>query len=273
MADMHSSLRHPRMAAADSSGTDGLPIREIHVSDLREALRLGWTDFLAQPSHLLFIALIYPVAGIVLARLTVSYNLFPLLFPLLSGFALVGPFAAIGLYEISRRRERGMDTGWSKALEVLRSPAIGSIAGLGLLLCGLFALWLFSAWAIYGWLMGPAAPDSTGAFLTTLFTTVNGWTLIVLGNALGLLFAIAAFSLTVVAFPLMLDRHVGLATAVRTSVAAVEASPRVMMYWGLAIAGLLVLGTLPVLVGLVVVMPVLGHASWHLYRRVVPRER
>ncbi len=269
MADTH--IHHPPMAANDAAPTDALPVNEIGIADIKNALRQGYSDFMAQPSHLLFIALIYPIAGVLLARLTVSYNIFPLLFPLASGFALLGPFAAIGLYEISRRRELGMDISWKHALDVLHSPGIGQIALLGALLTGAFLTWLFSAWIIYRWLMGDVPLDSFESFATPLLTTVNGWTLIILGNALGLLFAITVFSITVVSFPLMLDRHVDMATAVRTSIAAVEKNPRVMMYWGLTITALLVLGSLPVLVGLVIVMPVLGHASWHIYRKVVPR--
>lgn len=269
MADTH--LHHDHVAANDAAPPDALPVSEIGIADIKDALKQGYSDFMAQPSHLLFIALIYPIAGILLARLTVSYNIFPLLFPLASGFALLGPFAAIGLYEISRRRELGMDTSWKYALDVLHSPGIGQIALLGALLTGAFLTWLFSAWIIYRWLMGDVPLDSFESFATPLLTTVNGWTLIILGNSLGLLFAIVVFSISVVSFPLMLDRHVDMATAVRTSVAAVEKNPRVMMYWGLTITALLVLGSLPVLVGLIIVMPVLGHASWHVYRKVVPR--
>ncbi len=244
-------------------------IRTITTRDLLEALRRGWEDFLAQPSHLVFIAVIYPVAGILLAQLTVSYNIFPLLFPLLSGFALIGPFAAIGLYEISRRREKGLDSSWVHAFEVLRSPSIRQILMLGAMLTGLFLAWLFSAWLLYRGILGLPADVSTADFLRAVFTTADGWIMIVIGNALGLLFAILAFSISVVSFPLIIDRHVDAPTAIRTSIAAVEANPRVMMYWGLMVTGLLVLGCLPVLVGLVVVMPVLGHATWHLYRKAV----
>ena len=244
-------------------------IRTITTRDLTEALLRGWEDFKAQPSHLVFIALIYPVAGILLAQLTVSYNIFPLLFPLLSGFALLGPFAAIGLYEISRRREKGMDTSWVHAFAVLRSPSIGQIALLGAMLTGIFRAWLFSAWFLYRGLLGLPADVSTADFLRTVFTTADGWIMIVIGNSIGLLLAILAFSISVVSFPLIIDRHVDAPTAIRTSIAAVEANPRVMMYWGLMVTGLLVLGCLPMLVGLIVVMPVLGHATWHLYRKVV----
>ncbi|UZF94477.1 DUF2189 domain-containing protein [Bosea sp. NBC_00550] len=244
-------------------------IKTITTMDLREALRRGWEDFMAQPSHLVFIAVIYPIAGILLAQLTVSYNIFPLLFPLLSGFALIGPFAAIGLYEVSRRREKGLDSSWSHALEVLRSPSIGQIILLGAILTGLFLAWLFSAWFLYRGILGLPADVSTTDFLRALFTTADGWIMIVIGNSLGLLFAILAFSISVISFPLIIDRHVDAPTAIRTSIAAVEANPRVMMYWGLMVTGLLVLGCLPVLVGLIVVMPVLGHATWHLYRKIV----
>ncbi|MCU4180741.1 DUF2189 domain-containing protein [Bosea sp. BH3] len=244
-------------------------IRSITPRDLTDSLRQGWEDFKAQPSHLVFIALIYPVAGILLAQLTVSYNIFPLLFPMLSGFALIGPFAAIGLYEVSRRREQGLDSSWRHALGLLRSPSIGQIVLLGAMLTGLFLAWLFSAWFIYRSLLALPADVSTTDFLRAVFTTFDGWVMIVIGNSLGLLFAILAFSISVVSFPLIIDRHVDAPTAIRTSIAAVEANPRVMMYWGLMVTGLLVLGCLPVLVGLIVVMPVLGHATWHLYRRVV----
>ena len=262
MANLDGTLHHIGRAAPPQ-------VRTITTMDLREALSRGWEDFMAQPSHLVFIALIYPIAGVLLAQLTVTYNLFPLLFPLLGGFALLGPFAAIGLYETSRRREQGLDSSWNHALEVLQSPGIGQIVLLGLMLTGLFLAWLACAWLIYRAQLGLPADVSTAEFLRATFTTFNGWVMISVGNSVGLLFAILAFAISVVSFPLMIDRHVDMPTAVRTSIAAVEANPRVMMYWGLIVTGLLVLGCLPVLVGLVVAMPVLGHATWHLYRKVV----
>ena len=259
------------MMQAGRHEADTPRIRTITTNDLTDALRRGWEDFTAQPSHLVFIALIYPIAGVLLAQLTVSYNIFPLLFPLLGGFALLGPFAAIGLYEISRRRERGIDSSWGHAFAVLKSRSIGAIALLGAMLTGLFIAWLFSAWFIYRGLLGLEPGVSAAEFLRAVFTTFDGWVMIVVGNAIGGLFAILAFSISVISFPLIIDRHVDAATAIRASIAAVEANPRVMMIWGLMVTGLLVLGCLPVLVGLVVVMPVLGHATWHLYRKVVER--
>jgi len=265
MAHLHSSFDHDTKDAAPA-----LPrIRTITTTDLTDSLRLGWQDFLAQPSHLAFVAVIYPVIGVLLAHLTVTYNIFPLLFPLLGGFALIGPFAAVGLYEISRRREHGLDSSWNHAFALLRSPALSQIMLLGAMLTGLFITWLFVAWFIYRALLGLPANVTSGEFLRAVFTTFDGWMMIVIGNSVGLLFAITAFAISVTSFPHIIDRRVDAATAVRTSVAAVEQNPRVMMIWGLMVTGLLVLGCLPLLVGLVIAMPVLGHATWHLYRRLI----
>ena len=244
-------------------------IKTITTRDLREALQRGWEDFLAQPSHLVFIAVIYPIAGILLAQLTVSYNIFPLLFPLLSGFALIGPFAAIGLYEVSRRREQGLPVSWRDALAVRRSPALPSIIAVGVLLLAVFLAWLLVARGLYVELLGPEPPASMAALLDRVFNTRQGWTLFVVGNLIGLIFAILALCTSIVAFPLLLDRDVGAWAAVQTSWRAAMTNPVEIAAWGLIVAALLVLGSLPIFAGLAVVVPILGHATWHLYRRLV----
>jgi uncharacterized membrane protein len=255
------------------AGADEVPakltIRKIHIADIREALSRGVDDFLAMPSHLAFLGLVYPVFGVCLAALTFSQNALPLVYPLATGFALVGPFAAIGLYEISRRRERGMETSWSDAFNVLRSPAIPSILTVGLLLMVIFVAWLATARALYEALFGVLAPDSYVGFLSEVLTTREGWSLILLGNLLGLVFAIVVLSVSVISFPLLLDRDVGAAVALQTSVRAVIANPLMMALWGLVVSAALLIGSLPLFVGLAVVVPILGHATWHLYRRVV----
>lgn len=252
--------------------TDHAALPRINVignEDLFDALRRGWGDFLARPSHYAFAALIYPIAGILLAQLTVSYDILPMLFPLVAGFALIGPFAALGLYEISRRRERGMDASWSHALRAFRSRSIGDILLVAAMLGGLFVGWLLAAWLLYRWLYGAMPITSLWSFASQVLTTPTGWALIVIGHAVGFAFAALAFAIGVVSFPLMLDRHVDAATAVRTSIAAVKANPVPMAVWAGIVAGLLILGSATALVGLVVVMPLLGHASWHLYRKVI----
>ena len=253
----------------DSAATAPLAVRSIGLGDLYEVLRRGAADFWAKPSHVVFLALIYPIAGLFFARLVVGYDILPMLFPLVAGFALVGPFAAIGLYEISRRRERNLDTDWSYALDVLRSPAIGSILVLGAILMGVFVFWLGAAWLVYALTIGTEMPSSLGDFISDVFTTSQGWTLILVGNLIGFVLAAIVLTISVVSFPLLLDRHVNAIVAVRTSIAAVKASPVAMAAWGLIVAGGLVLGLLPLFMGLALVLPILGHATWHLYRRVV----
>jgi uncharacterized membrane protein len=248
---------------------DAPPVRRIGPADLREALARGFDDFWAMPSHVLFLGLIYPIAGVVLAAFIFGFNVLPLLFPLASGFALIGPVAAIGLYELSRRREAGLEAEWRHVRDVLRSPAIGSMTALGTVLLVIFVAWLMTAQALYESLYGWHAPESLPAFLYEVLTTRRGWELILLGNAIGAIFAALVFTISIVSFPLMLDRNAGLVTAVYTSLRAVAKNPATMALWGLIVAGLLVLGMLPAFVGLAIVMPILGHASWHLYRRVV----
>jgi uncharacterized membrane protein len=255
---------------AGANETPAHPIvRKIGLSDLREALSKGLDDFMAMPSHLVFLGLIYPIAGVCLAALTFSNNALPLLYPLATGFALVGPFAAIGLYEISRRRELGMEASWQDAFDVLKSPSIPSIAALGVLLLVIFLAWLTTARMLYQSLFGYAVPSSYSQFINDVLTTPQGMTLILAGNALGFVFAVVVLSISVISFPLLLDRDVGAAVAIQTSIKAVLVNPLVMAAWGLIVAAALLVGSLPLFVGLAIAMPVLGHATWHLYRRVV----
>lgn len=245
-------------------------LRSIGLADLRLALARGWEDFTATPTQLLFLGIIYPLVGLIAARAAAGGPLLPLLYPTVAGLSLMGPVAALGIYELSRRREQGQEVSWVNAFDVLRSPSLGAIVALGVLLCAIFVAWLFAAQMVHRATMGTLpAPDSIGAFADQVLNTREGWNLILLGNAVGFVFAAAVLTLTVVSFPLLLDREVGLRTAVRTSVRAVLANPVTMAAWGLIVAGLLLLGSLPVFVGLAVVMPLLGHATWHLYRRVV----
>lgn len=244
-------------------------VRRIAYADLRDALAKGYEDFGAYRSDVIFLCVIYPAIGLVLGRLALGYSALPLLFPLAAGFALVGPLAALGLYEMSRRREQGAEVSWATPLRVFRAPAFGPIAMLGLILVAIFLLWLFAAAEIYKTTLGPAAPASLGAFLGAVFTTGAGWAMIGVGVGLGFLFALLVLVISVVSFPLMLDRDVGLDTAIATSWRAVRANPGPSAAWGLIVAAGLALGSIPFFIGLIVVLPVLGHATWHLYRKLV----
>ena len=244
-------------------------IRRIGMAELGTALRRGWQDFLATPTQLVFLCVLYPVIGLVAGTMAAGGGLAHLFFPMAAGFALVGPVAALGLYEISRRRERGLPAAWSNVFDVLRSPAIGSIVALALALAVIFVAWLWAAHAIYAATLGTLPPTAQDLSTATLFGTPEGRRLVWLGNGVGFLFAALVLAISVVSFPMLLDRDGGVAQAVGTSLRAVAANPVAMAGWGLIVAALLLLGSLPLFVGLAVVLPWLGHATWHLYRLVV----
>lgn len=244
-------------------------VKTIGMASLRHAVAKGIEDFNAVPTFAVFLGIIYVVLGLILYRLSFGYEVLPLVYPMLAGFALLGPFAAIALYELSRRREQGLDVSVEHLFEVFRSPSIGAIVRLGLVLTGLFLAWLALAQLMYTQIMGGAVPASLEEFVRQVLTTPAGHQLILVGNAVGFLFAALVLVISVVSFPMLVDRDVSAATAVRTSVRAVIASPLAMAAWGLFVAAALVVGALPLFFGLAVVFPVLGHATWHLYRRTV----
>jgi uncharacterized membrane protein len=257
------------LAQRAPDATSAPVIRRIGVADLRDALRLGWEDFKAVPSHAIMLCVIYPVLGLVLARTVLGYSVLPLLFPLAAGFALVGPFAALGLYELSRRRERGEEASAWHATEVLRSPSFGAMLGLGTLLLTIFVVWVATAQSIYVSMFGNAPAAEIPNFVTQILTTPQGWELIIVGCCVGFLFAVVALCISIVSFPMMLDRHASAADAITTSLRAVARNPVPVAAWGLIVAALLVLGSIPLFLGLAVVIPLLGHSTWHLYRKVV----
>jgi uncharacterized membrane protein len=247
-----------------------LPIvRTITVDDLRIALRKGWDDLSAFRTDVVFVCLLYPIMGIVLVALAVQGDFVYLMFPAVSGFALAGPVAAVGLYEMSRRREKGMDANWLAYIDVLRSPKFGAVVVLGLFHMVIFAVWIMVANLIYDVTLGPENPLSIMAFLNDVVTTPAGWAMAIIGIVVGFLFAVAVLAMSVVSFPLLLDRDVGVPLAVVTSVKVALQNPVPIGVWGLIVAVSLAVGSLPALLGLVLVMPVLGHATWHLYRRAV----
>jgi uncharacterized membrane protein len=262
-------MAHADVILPTQSARELPAVRRLGLDDLKYALAKGVDDFKAMPTHVIFLSLLYPIAGLALWRAMFGYNVVPLLYPLAAGFALIGPFAAIGLYELSRRRELGLDTSWKHAFDIMHSPSLWSIAALGLLLMAIFGVWLAVANGIYVSYFGYRQPTSLAEFSHMVFGTPEGHQMILVGNAVGFAFAALVFALSAVSFPLLLDRNVGAHVAIATSIAVILKNPIVMALWGFIVAMGLLLGSLPLFFGLAIAMPILGHASWHLYRRAV----
>ncbi|KAA9005273.1 DUF2189 domain-containing protein [Histidinibacterium aquaticum] len=244
-------------------------INILTMEDLRDSLRRGVADFQAVRADVLMLVAIYPVIGLILAGIGLNEALLPLLFPLFAGFALLGPLAAVGLYEMSRRIEAGEDPSWGAALGLIGRPRFSALVVLGLAHAAIFGIWLLAAWAIWELTLGPETPESLGSFLGSVFTTGAGWAMLILGVGVGTLFALLVLATSVVSFPMLLDKAVGVPRAIVTSIEVARANPRVIGAWGAIVAVSLLLGSIPLLIGLVVVLPVLGHATWHLYRKAV----
>jgi uncharacterized membrane protein len=262
----HDLYIHPGEArAADRVGFE---VRHITLSDLSDAWHAGLDDFAAHPTQKVFSWLIYPIIGMILLWVASERSLLPILFPVVSGVALIGPFLGLALNQISRYREEGQEISHAQAFNIFKYPMRGTLLMMGAILAFLFFAWLACAMILYRLTLGEA-PESIGDFLTALFTTDAGWTLIFLGNIVGFIFALIVFSISVVAFPLIIHRHATLRAAILTSVDAVVHNPGTMAVWGVMVAVLLLLGSLPAFIGLAVAIPILGHTTWHLYRKVV----
>jgi len=256
--------------AADPTAPE-IPVRTLSSRDLNLSLREGWNDFLSMRGDLIFVGLLYPLVGFVAAWVTLGYNLVPLSFPLAAGISLLGPIVAIGFYELARRREAGLESNWLHFFDVRKRPSVEGLGAVAALLISIFVLWVVVAGGLYVALWGMTPPDSIGAFLSRLFTTPEGWALIILGNLIGAGFAVLVLAISVVSLPMLVDCNIEASTAVGTSIRAFRANKGMMIRWGLTIAVLLVLGSIPLFIGLAVVLPWLGYATWHLYTHVVDR--
>ena len=260
-----------RAAQSAEPATPVIPVRTLSQRDLNLSLREGWNDFLSMRGDLIFVGLLYPLVGFVAAWLTLGYNFVPLFFPVASGITLLGPIVAIGFYELARRREAGLESDWSHFFDVRKRPSADGLVTVAALLISIFMLWIVAAGGLYVALWGMNFPDSIGAFLSRLFTTPEGWTLIIVGNLVGAVFAVLVLAISVVSLPMLVDCDIEPGTAVRTSIRAFRANRGLMIRWGFTIAVLLVIGSIPIFIGLAVVLPWLGYATWHLYTHVVDR--
>lgn len=259
----------PSTPAAERSGA--APVRRITAEDLRASLAEGYSDFRDMRGDLLFVGLLYPLVGLLAALLFLGGRTMPLVFPLFAGLSLLGPLVATGFYELARRREAGLESSWRHFFDVFRSPSIASIAAVGIGLLAICGAWLAAAAIVYASFFGPGSPLAVDAFLAEIFTTPRGWAMMIVGNLIGLAFAVLVLAASVVSLPMLVDRKVTAERAVATSLAAFRANPGVLLRWGLMVALILILGAIPLLIGLAVALPVLGYATWHLYTRLVDR--
>lgn len=211
-------------------------------------------------AKIIFARLIYPTVALLAAALALGSAMSLIIFPLAGTFSLLGPLIAIGFYELARHRKAGMEARWSHFLNPLRDPNRAQILGLAAYLVILALAWLLMAKTIYNGALGILAPTSLGSFLSMLFTTPQGWRMIVMGNIVGLAFALVTLMTMLVSFPMMVDKPTHASNAVISS-----------LRWGINVARLLALACIPLFLRLAIVLPVLGYASWHLYTRLVER--
>ena len=240
--------------------------RGLGFEDLRAALAAGWADFVAFPLFGLFFAGFYVGGGLFISLALLWWGEPGWLIPAAAGFPLLAPFVAVGLYEVSRRREAGLPMEWRAVLGALRGRGDDQILAMGVILFVAFAFWLMVAHGIFAVFLSDA---SMGSDPTALLATPAGIAMIAVGSAVGGAMAWAFYTMTVTSLPMLVDREVDFITAVITSVRTVRLNRAVMAAWAFGIAATLVLAILPLFLGLLVAMPVLGHATWHLYRRLV----
>lgn len=244
-------------------------IHSLKTADLSEILKLGAADFFAKPTHGVFITLIFGLIALFTALIGLGENFMPLLFPMIAGTAIIGPLAASGLYELSRRREKGLDYSWYHVFDVIHAPSRGGIAAMGLVLAILFAAWLMTAKLLYGVFFTGAHPTTLVAMIQQVFSTSAGWGLLIVGSAIGFIYSVVVYAATIVSLPMMLHYKTSLGRAVLTSLRAVLQNWRAMAAWYCIVVALMLLGSLPLLLGLAIIVPILGHATWHLYRKLV----
>lgn len=257
------SFRDAQLSSSD------ITIRSLTLADLWHALRAGYDDFNARPTFGVLLIFIYPTFALLFTLILQGGNLLHLAFPVVAGMTLLGPVVSVGLFELSRRRERGLDLSLRAAFDFVHTSAFAPVVALSLVMMLLYVAWVFMAQFIYQGLFAVDPPATLSEFGRELISTRRGAALMTHGTAVGFVFAFAALAISVVAFPLILDKPVTAITAVSVSIRAVASNLFVMAVWGLLVVALLAVGAALFLIGLAAVLPILGHATWHLYRRTV----
>jgi len=243
-------------------------INTITPSDVLDALDAGIRDFRSAPKYGLFFGAFYALAGWLLVSLVFYLEHPYLAYPLATGFALFAPFAATGLYDVSRRLERGEPLSWSAVLSSVQAVSGKELAWMAVVTVFTVIIWLDIAAFLFFAFMGFGGGTSDN-LINEILTTPRGWVFLAIGNAVGAILAGIVFSYSVVSFPMLYDRDVDFVTAMVTSVKSVLKNPRAMLIWAIIIAVQLVISLVSLFAGLIIALPILGHTTWHIYRKVV----
>lgn len=244
-------------------------VRSISIEEMAEAFAQGLRDFQSAPSFGLVFGAIFALGGVAIAACTYAFGLTYLIYPLIIGFAMIGPFAALGLYAVSRLREAGVRPSWRAVIGTIASQGGQELGWMGFVTLFIFMAWIYAAQMLMALFFGLRSFSSQAEFFTMVTTTPEGLLFLLVGNLIGAAILFLTFSLTVVSVPLLLDRDVDFVTAMITSLRAVAASPGPMLGWAAMVFILLLVASVPAFLGLLVAVPVLGHATWRLYRKIV----
>jgi len=261
-------MSETQLSAARSENGErahGAPtLGDVKPDMLRQALKLGLRDFVRKPMYGIGFGLFYVVGGWLMTWLTVASGQSYWLTFAAIGFPLLGPFAAVGLYEVSLRLERGWEVNWSLIAGVVWRQSKRQLPSICAIIIIVFLFWFFLAHMIFALFLG-LAPMTNVSSSFEIYTTANGITMLLVGSTIGFLFALLLYMITVLSLPLLLDREIDFVTAMITSFAYVQNHFIVMLMWAAIVAGTTFMALIPGFLGLLICLPVLGHGSWHLY--------
>ena len=254
--------------AAQRPGT--LPaVAALSVSDMRQCLFEGMSDFARAPVYGIFFGAVFALAGLAIVAALTWWQIPWLIYPFAIGFPLIGPFAAAGLYEVSRRLETGQPLSWGTVLPVVWAQRGRELSWMAFVMLFVFWIWMYQIRLLVALFLGRLSFSTLDRFLTIVFTTTEGWIFLAVGHAVGAAISLGLFSITVISIPLLMERNIDFVTAMITSIKTVAASPAVLLGWGVVVTVSMLVACVPFFLGLLVVLPVLGHTTWHIYRRAV----
>ncbi|MEM7067417.1 MAG: DUF2189 domain-containing protein [Pseudomonadota bacterium] len=244
-------------------------VNRLKFGDLTSALKSGLSDFFKAPLFGLFFGGFYALGGIGLFYAIFELDLLWFAYPMVIGFALIGPFVATGLYEVSRRIEESRPLSWRRILTVIWEQHRRELGWMAFVMLFIFWIWMYQVRTLVAIFFGSSGFASFEDLISVIFTTRTGWTFLAVGHLIGAVVSLVLFAITVISCPMLLDRDVDFVTAMLTSIRAVFASPSVMLMWGVFVIVCILLSAIPAFLGLLFVLPILGHATWHLYKRAV----